>query len=67
MVNMGLVFVGFTLLILALLLLATVYYVPRALSEEEPEAEPAEAEDDRDRTREARGRQGQRRSGRQLS
>lgn len=33
MVQMALLFVGFTLLILLLLLLATIYYVPKALAE----------------------------------
>ncbi len=34
MVQMALVFVGFTLFILLLLLLATIYYVPKALESE---------------------------------
>jgi len=34
MVNMALVFIGFTLLVLALLALSTVYYLPRVLTED---------------------------------
>ncbi|MEF8887813.1 MAG: hypothetical protein V5A30_08395 [Haloarculaceae archaeon] len=35
MVNMGLVFVGITLLVLLLLLLASVYFLPQVLGEED--------------------------------
>jgi hypothetical protein len=35
MVNMGLVFVGVTLLVLLLLLVASVYFLPQVLGEEE--------------------------------
>ena len=45
MVEMALVFVGFAMLILLLLLLSSIYYVPRALAEEEHEVAESGAEE----------------------